>query len=92
MHAKNDAVNFNIQKFVGNARFFLDELRIFIVPPQVGKISREKKGFQPMQISWNPYVVDALFRAGDVHCNHGADFMKAVGRLAKAVRRPGSSF
>jgi hypothetical protein len=46
-----------------------------------------KKGFQPMQISWGPYVVDALFRAGDVHCNHGTDFMKAVGRLTKAIRR-----
>ncbi len=48
---------------------------------------KKKKGFQPMQISWGPYVVDALFRAGDVHCNHGSDFMKAVGRLVKAVRR-----
>jgi len=48
---------------------------------------KKKKGFQPMQICWGPYVVDALFRAGDVHCNHGTDFMKAVGRLTKAVRR-----
>jgi hypothetical protein len=48
---------------------------------------KKKKGFQPMQISWGPYVVDALFRAGDVHCNHGTDFMKAVGRLTKAIRR-----
>ena len=40
-----------------------------------------------MQISWGPYVVDALFRAGDVHCNHGRDFMKAIGRLTKAIRR-----
>lgn len=48
---------------------------------------KKKKGFQPMQISWGPYVVDALFRAGDVHCNHGTDFMKAVGRLVKAIRR-----
>ncbi len=47
---------------------------------------KKKKGFQPMQISWGPYVVDALFRAGDVHCNHGTDFMKAIGRLVKAIR------
>jgi len=48
---------------------------------------KNKKGFQPMQISWGPYVVDALFRAGDVHCNHGSDFIKSVGRLVKAIRR-----
>lgn len=47
---------------------------------------KKKKGFQPMQLCWGPYVVDALFRAGDVHCNHGSDFIKAVGRLVKAVR------
>ena len=48
---------------------------------------KKKKGFQPMQISWGPYVVDALFRAGDVHCNQGTYLMKAVGRLVKAIRR-----
>ena len=48
---------------------------------------KRKKGFQPLQISWGSYIVDALFRAGDVHCNHGSDFMKAVGRLVKAIRR-----
>lgn len=48
---------------------------------------KNKKGFQPLQISWGPYVVDALFRAGDVHCNRGTDLMKAVGRLVKAIRR-----
>lgn len=47
---------------------------------------KKKKGFQPMQLSWGPYVVDALFRAGNVHCNHGSDFMKAVGRLIRAIR------
>lgn len=45
-----------------------------------------KKGFQPMQISWGPYLVDALFRSGKTHCNHGSDLMKAVGRLTNAIR------
>jgi hypothetical protein len=47
---------------------------------------KKKKGFQPLQISWGPYVVDALFRSGEVHSNHGTDFMKAVGRLVHAIR------
>ena len=48
---------------------------------------KRKKGFHPLQISWGPYVVDALFRAGSVHCNHGSDLMKAVGRLVRTIRQ-----
>jgi len=48
---------------------------------------KKKKGFQPLQISWGPYVADALFRKGSEHCNHGNDFVKAIGRLVKAIRR-----
>jgi len=47
---------------------------------------KKKKGFQPLQISWGPYVVDALFRSGEVHSNHGTDFMKSIGRLVSAIR------
>ncbi len=47
---------------------------------------KKKKGFQPLQIFWGPYLVDAIFRAGNVHSNHGSDFMKAVGRLVHAIR------
>ena len=48
---------------------------------------KRKKGFQPLQISWEPFMVDALFRSGNLHCNHGTDFMKAVGRLTHAIRK-----
>ena len=37
-----------------------------------------------MQISWGAYVVEALFRD---HSNHGYDFMKAIGRVVRAIRR-----
>jgi len=30
---------------------------------------------------------DALFRRGSDHSNHGHDFMKAMGRLVRAIRR-----
>ena len=48
---------------------------------------KKKKGYQPLQISWGTYLVDALFRRGSDHCNHGHDFMKAIGRLVRAIRR-----
>lgn len=48
---------------------------------------KKKKGFLPLQISWGPYVVDAWFRTGSDNSNHGHDFMKAVGRLVRAIRR-----
>jgi len=47
---------------------------------------KRKKGFQPLQIKWGAYVVDSLFRRGDVHCNHGSDLIKAVTRLVRAIR------
>ena len=48
---------------------------------------KKKKGFQPLQICWGRYMVDAIFRAGSVHSNHGDDFCKAVERLVRAIRK-----
>jgi len=48
---------------------------------------KRKKGFHPLQISWGPYVVDALFRSGSAHSNHDSDFLKAMDRLVHAIRR-----
>ena len=48
---------------------------------------KNKKGFQPLQIFWGPYLVDAIFRAGNCHSNHGVDFMKIVGRLVNTIRK-----
>jgi len=48
---------------------------------------KKKKGFQPFQVSWGSYLVDALFRSGSVHCNHDSDFMKSIGRLVRAIRK-----
>jgi len=48
---------------------------------------KKKRGFQPLQISWGPYLVDALFRSGSTHCNHGSDLMKTIGRLTHAIRK-----
>ncbi len=48
---------------------------------------KKQKGFQPLQISWGPNIVDSLFRPGSVHSNHGDDFIKAIARLTHAIRR-----
>ena len=48
---------------------------------------KRKQGFQPFQISWQRYLVDAIFRTGSTHSNHGTDMMRAIGRLTKAIRR-----
>lgn len=53
------------------------------VEPTYAKV----KGFQPLEISWGPYVVDAIFRSGSVHSNKGNDVMKSVSRLTCAIRK-----
>jgi len=47
---------------------------------------KKKRGFQPLQISWGPYVVDAIFRCGSTHSNHGHDLVKAVAKLTRLIR------
>ena len=32
---------------------------------------KKKKGFQPLQMNWGRFIVDAVFRSGDKHSNHG---------------------
>lgn len=48
---------------------------------------KKKKGFQPLHLTWGPYLIDALFRSGSKHSNHGKDFIKAVERIVKVVRK-----
>jgi hypothetical protein len=44
------------------------------------------KGFQPLQAIWNGYFVDAIFRQGSSHSNHGNDFIMMVKRLVGIIR------
>jgi len=44
------------------------------------------KGFQPLQISWGKFIVDALFRRGSAHSNHGTDVQKAIKRVVYLIR------
>jgi len=46
-----------------------------------------KKGFHTLHITWKSYLVEAIFRSGSVHGNHGDEFKKAIARLTFAIRK-----
>ena len=48
---------------------------------------KKKKGFQPLHLTWGPYLIDAVFRSGSKHSNHGKDYIKAVERIVKIIRK-----
>ncbi len=45
---------------------------------------KKVKGFHPLQMTWGRYLVDAVFRGGNKHCNSGDT---AANMLRKAVAR-----
>lgn len=47
---------------------------------------KKEKGFQPLQMTWDRFIVDAIFRSGDKHSNHGTDVEKMVHRLVTFIR------
>ena len=47
---------------------------------------KKVKGFQPLQIIWNGYVVDAVFRRGSKHSNYSDTVAKALVHLVKLIR------
>lgn len=48
---------------------------------------RKVKGFQPLQLNWKGFFVDASFRSGSKHSNHGTDVQKMVTAAVKVIRR-----
>jgi hypothetical protein len=47
---------------------------------------KKVKGFQPLQLTWGRFIVDALFRSGDKHSNHGDDAVKMLTAAVKMIR------
>jgi hypothetical protein len=43
-------------------------------------------GFQTLQITWKGKIVDALFRRGSAHSNHGNDVKHIMTRIVKLIR------
>jgi len=44
------------------------------------------KGFQPLQMTWGPYIIDAVFRSGDKHSNNKDTVIKMVRHIVKRIR------
>lgn len=48
---------------------------------------RKEKGFQPLQMAWGRFIIDAIFRSGDKHSNHSDDVEKMVRRIVEFIRK-----
>ena len=44
-------------------------------------------GFQPLQLKWGPYFVDAVFRGGSKHSNHGDTVVEMVRHVVSRIRK-----
>jgi hypothetical protein len=43
-------------------------------------------GFAPLQMTWGRFIIDAIFRSGEKHSNHGNDTAKMIRRAVKQIR------
>lgn len=47
---------------------------------------KKVKGFQPLQLTWRRYIIDAVFRRGEKHCNYGSDAIKMIRQAVATIR------
>jgi hypothetical protein len=52
----------------------------------VGPTYKKIKGFQPLQVTWKNFVIDAVFRGGIRHSNHEDTATKTVAHLVNLIR------
>lgn len=45
------------------------------------------EGFQPFQVYWNGLIIDAIFREGKCHSNHGNDVKTILKKIVKKIRK-----
>lgn len=48
---------------------------------------KKKKAFQPLQMNWGRLIVDAVFRGGDKHSNHGDTVQKMIRHMVFKIRK-----
>ena len=48
---------------------------------------KKVKGFHPLQMNWGRYMVDAVFRGGSKHSNHGKTVEKMLVQIVNKIRR-----
>ncbi len=53
----------------------------------VGPTYKKKKGFQPLQVTWGRFIVDAVFRGGIRHSNYSDTVVKTIEHLVKIIRK-----
>jgi hypothetical protein len=47
---------------------------------------KKKKGFQPLQMNWGRFILDAVFRGGDKHSNHGNTVLNMIEHMVVKIR------
>ena len=52
---------------------------------------KKVKGFQPLQMYWGRYLIDAIFRNGKAHSNHGNHTYRMVNTIVNLIRKNYSS-
>jgi hypothetical protein len=52
----------------------------------VHRTYKRVKGFHPLQMTWGHFPIDAIFRGGTKHGNHGDGVEQMVKRIVKAIR------
>ncbi|MCD4670383.1 MAG: transposase, partial [Actinomycetia bacterium] len=48
---------------------------------------KKVKGFQPLQLNWMGFMIDAVFRGGDKHSNHSDTVSKMINRVVRQIRK-----
>lgn len=48
---------------------------------------KDVKGFQPLQMTWNGKIVDAVFRGGDKHSNDKDTVQDMIGHIVALIRK-----
>jgi hypothetical protein len=48
---------------------------------------KKKKGFQPLQMNWGRLIVDAVFRGGTKHSNHGRTVERMIEHMVGKIRK-----
>jgi len=76
---KPDVIELNIDTMVMNNNEA--EVRHGVEPTY-----KKEKGFQPLQMTWERFIVDAVFRGGSKHSNHGDTVEKMVRHIVKKIR------
>lgn len=48
---------------------------------------KKEKGFQPLQMTWRRFIIDAVFRGGDKHSNYSDTVEKMVRHVVAIIRK-----